>query len=198
MNKSETKEALRRAVDYLINEGVIKSGKQITDDTGYGKSTVSLYINGDAKVSEAFIKKFEEVYKLRLVDFIRHETDVPGDTKEQINPPNMLHLTERLLKSYEDRIIDLKKNIDLIQSQNDQLRDSVKPSLEIVLDNQLTLTVLFESFLKSFAALMIEDENKQQEFRLQLHKDAFARLTDLRKRGNHLDIDKEDIVSQKT
>lgn len=57
---------LQEMVQYLYDKGFITADKDIADKTKYGKSTVSEYIGGNKEASPEFLKKFEEVFELKI------------------------------------------------------------------------------------------------------------------------------------
>lgn len=73
---------LAKAVQYLRGKGIVHKDKDIAEKTGYGKASISNYVNGKMTASKEFIKKFETVYKLKLADF------KPGGNKEEIDVPD--------------------------------------------------------------------------------------------------------------
>lgn len=60
---------LRRAVEHLKNEKIIRFDADIVRDTGYSKGVVSSYISGKLKASKDFEKSFEKAYDTELSDF---------------------------------------------------------------------------------------------------------------------------------
>ncbi len=67
---------LRTAVAHLKAEKRIRFDADIVRATGYSKSVVSAYINGNLEASREFVQKFEEAFKLDLKSFknVPHET----------------------------------------------------------------------------------------------------------------------------
>lgn len=65
---------LQHAVQHLYGKGLIAKDKDISDKTGYNKSTVSSYIGGKAEPSDEFITKFEKAFHLKISDFTHAET----------------------------------------------------------------------------------------------------------------------------
>jgi hypothetical protein len=57
---------LQEAVKKLYELGIIKAQVDIVDRTGYGKSTVSEYVNGNKEASPDFIDEFEKVFDLKI------------------------------------------------------------------------------------------------------------------------------------
>lgn len=79
-------DSITQAVQYLYGKGIIKKDKDIADNTGYNKATVSSYISGRTRPSRDFLEKFEKVFTIKLSDF------EPGGEKEVIHHPDALQL----------------------------------------------------------------------------------------------------------
>ena len=59
---------LQEAFHNLRNQKVIKNYKDVSDKTEYSKSTVSEYLNGTKQASEEFVRKFENIFQVGIVD----------------------------------------------------------------------------------------------------------------------------------
>lgn len=77
-------EDIKRAVRWLRGRGILNKNKDITEKTGYGKSTVSGYITGKIIASADFRKEFEKAFELSLADYnsdpdTESESDTPAN-----------------------------------------------------------------------------------------------------------------------
>lgn len=77
---------LIKAVQHLYGKGIIHKDKDIADKMKYNKATISSYINGKAKASNEFERKFEKTFNLKLDDF------APGGKDEVIEHPDAMQL----------------------------------------------------------------------------------------------------------
>lgn len=105
---------LIKAVKHLYRIERIEKDKDIVDAMGYKKNTVSGYITGKVPASEDFRTKFEDVFKLKLAQFIEQD-DTPPDLN-QILPLGDLKVT---LKDYIDLL--RQTNADLVNIINSTL-----------------------------------------------------------------------------
>lgn len=70
MDKTTAVAALQNAVAYLKGQQKIKKDNEISSLTGFTRSAVSSYLSGAAMPSKNFLAKFEQVFGLRLTDFV--------------------------------------------------------------------------------------------------------------------------------
>jgi transcriptional regulator with XRE-family HTH domain len=103
---------LINAILWLKGNGIVEKDKDLVDKMGYSKGTVSAYINGNKEASNDFREKFEEVFKLNLLDF---------QTKKELSKPANFLVSERdkyvaLLEKTNDRqeadLTSLRKAVD--------------------------------------------------------------------------------------
>lgn len=73
MDRNTTVTALQAAVAKLKGDMVIRKENEISVLTGFSKSAVSGFLSGNTTPSKAFLQKFQEVFKLRLEDFIKEK-----------------------------------------------------------------------------------------------------------------------------
>lgn len=148
------------------------------------------------------LQKLARVLQFDPADIYEVNTPIIKKDEIKVQENELVDILKSNIADLKDNIKDLRKSEaeregitkELVKANTD-LKGIVQASLKTVLDNQLVLTSLFESYVKSFSELMIDEPKQQQEFRLILHKDAFARVKDLMKKGNHIDIDSQDIIS---
>jgi hypothetical protein len=170
--------------------------KSLSKALDWNKSAMSSVINGYRNIPIEKWEVFKGVYKNAINSLQKNtlnmETKAPDYVQELINSlKKNIEVLEKNAAEKDDRVRSLLQI-------NSDLKTEVRERLKTVLENQLTLTALFESYLKSFSSLMIDEPEQQQEFRLLLHKEAFVRLTGLLKTGRHLAFDNESIVSKET
>lgn len=70
MDKTTAVTALQNAVRHLKEAQKINKAGDIADMTGFQKSAISGYISGNMAPSKNFLAKFEQVFGLRLTDFV--------------------------------------------------------------------------------------------------------------------------------
>jgi transcriptional regulator with XRE-family HTH domain len=155
------KEALRNAVAYLKGERIIEADKDIAEKTGYKKSAVSLYIKGSSKVSDEFINKFEEVFKLKLGDFAtktpikkqNQETKMQDYASELINSlKKTIEILERNAEGLQKAIENNQKRIESLLQINSTLKERVQTDLKTVLENQ----IIHEAAMEARQDMMLE------------------------------------------
>jgi len=123
---------IMNAVKWLYCNEKIEKDKDIVDKTGYVKSTVSSYIKGKIKASPEFRTKFEEVFDLRLSEFvngwkIESQNLSAMDTKSIED--KYLNLLEKTLSEKEDDLKSYRSAIDKITSVNQDM-NSVKSTVD--------------------------------------------------------------------
>lgn len=135
---------LQMAVITLYNQNMIESDKDISEKTGYGKSTVSEYINGHKRASADFIKKFESAFELKIIEPV-----TSSDPSEVYLPLGDIKVT-------------VADYINLLQEYNAQLKKDKEVSsatvdvqlLEIMRSIRINHDLMKESFdqLKNFVS----------------------------------------------
>jgi transcriptional regulator with XRE-family HTH domain len=198
MTKEETKKAIREAVKYLKKQGAIEADKDIMEKTGFGKSAVSLYINGNADVSDKFVRKFEEVFKLDLekfkpvvTDIIETKVNIPAhDDKSGDYQEEYINLLKKTLQDKEERI-------RLLIQQNQMLQKKVAKSLETVVKDLLTSHAMNEAYHEQIVEFLLamKETNGQhydvQDFLESVHTKGFDKVLELEKKGIYVDTGKQ-------
>jgi transcriptional regulator with XRE-family HTH domain len=109
---SELNQPLRRAVQYLYGKGLIRRDKDIADKTGYNKTSVSSYINGNVKASDRFLQAFQRTFKIELSKFEE------GSPEEIVTPGDPMQLLmERILKTYAVARVNQSLLIEILAAQ---------------------------------------------------------------------------------
>src|SRR5436190_24210479 len=76
---------LQAAVRLLKSKGIITRDSEIAESIAYTAATVSEYINGKKPVSYAFIKYFEDHYKIKFSEIkIDGQVDAPMDGQTRL------------------------------------------------------------------------------------------------------------------
>lgn len=76
-NETLYNEDIRAAVRYLLGQGIIEADKDVAEKVGLSKSTVSPYLSGKERASTNFRTKFEEVFNVKLSDFVSADINTP-------------------------------------------------------------------------------------------------------------------------
>lgn len=124
----EKSKLLKKAIASLKGKEVINSDSDVAKDTGYDKSTISSYKNGNQEPSEAFIAEFEKVYKLSLKSFKDYsDSEVPNNLKEEIQntgnrEQDLMNMISQLMKQ-QSSLLNSHENTslavrDLAESHN--------------------------------------------------------------------------------
>lgn len=118
---------LKNAIRHLYGKGVITTDKDISQKTGYNKSTVSSYISGNSKPSANFLEAFEKAFNLKLKNFETGGTEEVVPIEEK-NAAQLLNET----------VLQIKAEVQTVRQILVEVLASV--SNRSVLDIQTTVT----------------------------------------------------------
>lgn len=99
---------------------------ELGEKLGYKKATVSKYITGKLPPSGDFLNKFEEVFKVKLIDF---ETSAPEIKTPKINIGGFANEYYEKLMAQKDAFLEnvlkenerLRKDLDFERSKNNKI-----------------------------------------------------------------------------
>lgn len=211
MDKEITSLEIELAVKDLKHKGVIKRDGDLAKLMKYSKGTVSAYISGKTKPSEDFIKKFEEVFKLNLNDYLLVLKEVENNSSER----KLILEKENSLETYdykEKYIRQLEKNLELIEkvgllvNEVSEIKSDIKQllnvrklaqenfaSLEIIRKSQMQSQALDYALRKAFANFAGQQQDHDPKTILRtLHRDAVQKMKVYEQTGNLLEIDNGD------
>lgn len=148
------KNALRKAVDYLMESGRISKDGDIADDLKMNKGALSTYLSGAAKPSKPFLTKFEEYYKLHLADFEGVETKNPAHGGD-------LEMMRELLNEKEKRIQDKDLVIRLNSRLLEEKLENIERRQKLLMDQLLRFRAKLTK--EQYERLVVEVNNVAYE-----------------------------------
>lgn len=173
MDKELKIKGISNAVSFLKKSGKIKRDGEIARDTEFNKSTVSQYITGRQEPSNNFIKKFEDVYKLSINDFVKGDItgqdgtptpqeEVKTNDRIQINNDGNLS-TQAILNLTESNRILAEAHRDLAKNTI-ELTLLIKATVNVYINNppafDATLTDLLEVIADVGTGKRWDDKNE--------------------------------------
>jgi transcriptional regulator with XRE-family HTH domain len=128
LKSTQTNKALLRAIAQL---GLSMSMEELGNKMGFGKATVSKYLSGSLAPSENFLRKFETVFDVELINY---ETTPPERTqiilhREKTDEPPKLKITASQMDEInylKDHIITLKQLLEAKDFINSNLKDELE------------------------------------------------------------------------
>ena len=123
--KSNTTDRFVEAVNYLTNEGIVKSKRQIANAIGISPSLITEAQKGRTHVSLMVLVKLTETYRKISVDYLLNgkepmviDPPLPNSantiTSEVKQLKDILASKEETIKSLQETIKALKKQIELM------------------------------------------------------------------------------------
>lgn len=172
MTREEKKKALTEAVKDLYERQKVENDNDIAEATGYKKSAISLYVNGTALPSDKFLRRFEEVYKLKLQDFYKQDeaTGIPS--------PGQYYTDDyiKLLKAQND---DLSKRVKILE-------ENFLVSLTTLARDVKSAVAQSEAYQEQILELVTKDRKHFLQALNAAHNVASDKESAQNRKGNHV------------
>lgn len=150
MTKETDLERIKKVVDWLIFDKVVKTKRELADKMGYTESSLSQIINGKVELSKRFINKLSIVDNRLNLEFLisgegqmlnRDKNPFSQMTEKEIGDTMTETFTEELMKAYKrgeiypsevhNRIVAEKdKRIEELQRENWELQKKIDEMLK--------------------------------------------------------------------
>lgn len=97
---------LTEAVRVLKGKGVIKRDKDIADETGYSKVSISGMLSGNVNISDKFRTKFNSVYSKHLSPQVA-EPDIPYGNERINELKYTIEVQKDLIEELKEKVYNL-------------------------------------------------------------------------------------------
>jgi hypothetical protein len=123
-----SKNAFKRAIEHLKNEGIIKRDKDLLPILGLtSPGSLSNYINGIP--SKEVIEKFQKKYSIDLADFEDDHIEIPDSIQ---------YLTEKIIKIEAGMEVERSLLIDLLAIASKKTTTEISTKVAEALDYQIS------------------------------------------------------------